>query len=117
MRLRKHWLLAEVRWRNALNEEATFHFDSPEQLKAARPELHAVPLQRVALPVSGLVRREEAARARLLVEVFDLRPRGHEARLVGRVVQVHPGKVVLKTSIGGKRLVDRMSGDMLPRIC
>lgn len=40
-----------------------------------------------------------------------------EACIIGRVTADHPGTVVLRTSIGGKRVVDMLSGEQLPRIC
>ncbi len=36
---------------------------------------------------------------------------------IGIVEASHPGKVLMKTSIGGTRLLDVLSGEMLPRIC
>ncbi len=44
-------------------------------------------------------------------------PRGRQACVIGQVVADHPGKVVMDTPLGGRRLVDRLTGDMLPRIC
>jgi hydrogenase expression/formation protein HypE len=44
-------------------------------------------------------------------------PRGREAALVGEVVADHPGRVILKSRIGGQRVVDMLSGEQLPRIC
>ncbi len=44
-------------------------------------------------------------------------PDGGEASIIGRVVDAHPGIVVMKTSIGGNRVVDLLSGEQLPRIC
>ncbi|MEJ2217335.1 MAG: hydrogenase expression/formation protein HypE [Gemmatimonadota bacterium] len=44
-------------------------------------------------------------------------PQGAEAHLVGRVVEDHPGMVVLRTGLGGTRIVDLLPGDQLPRIC
>jgi hydrogenase expression/formation protein HypE len=44
-------------------------------------------------------------------------PCGRDAAVIGRVVNDHPGKVVLKTRIGGKRVVDMLAGEQLPRIC
>jgi hydrogenase expression/formation protein HypE len=47
--------------------------------------------------------------------------RGHKygagAALIGSVTDEKPGKVLLKTLMGGTRLVDKLSGEMLPRIC
>lgn len=42
---------------------------------------------------------------------------GSEAAIIGEIVESNPGKVVMQTSIGGKRIVDMLSGEMLPRIC
>ena len=42
---------------------------------------------------------------------------GKDAAVIGRVVDDHPGKVFLKTRIGGKRMVDMLAGEQLPRIC
>jgi hydrogenase expression/formation protein HypE len=39
------------------------------------------------------------------------------AACIGRVVPDHPGLVVLRTGIGGSRIVDLLPGDQLPRIC
>ncbi|HOX46386.1 MAG TPA: hydrogenase expression/formation protein HypE [Myxococcota bacterium] len=36
---------------------------------------------------------------------------------IGRVVAEHPGRVVLATAIGGRRLLDLPEGEPLPRIC
>lgn len=43
--------------------------------------------------------------------------RGREAAVIGRVVTDHAGKVVLETTIGGKRILDFPRGLLLPRIC
>lgn len=44
-------------------------------------------------------------------------PLGAGAACVGRVVHDHPGFVILRTGIGGTRIVDLLPGDQLPRIC
>lgn len=43
--------------------------------------------------------------------------RGREAALIGEVVDDHPGRVVMKTGVGGLRIVDMLAGEQLPRIC
>jgi hydrogenase expression/formation protein HypE len=40
-----------------------------------------------------------------------------ETSIIGEVTSDHPCTVVLLTSIGGKRVVDMLSGEQLPRIC
>jgi len=44
-------------------------------------------------------------------------PDGQEARIIGVVVEDRERLVVLKTRIGGWRVVDMPAGDQLPRIC
>jgi len=44
-------------------------------------------------------------------------PVGAAAVSIGRVVPDHPGMVVLRTGLGGTRVVDMLPGDQLPRIC
>jgi len=44
-------------------------------------------------------------------------PLGKEAAIVGEVTSDHPGFVLMKTRIGGTRIVDMLSGEQLPRIC
>ena len=42
---------------------------------------------------------------------------GKESKIIGRVTQKSLGRVFLKTKIGGKRIVDMLTGEQLPRIC
>jgi len=44
-------------------------------------------------------------------------PLGREAAIIGEVTDEHPGFVMMKTRVGGKRVVDMLSGEQLPRIC
>jgi hydrogenase expression/formation protein HypE len=44
-------------------------------------------------------------------------PLGRKARKIGEVIASEPGRVFLKTRIGGHRLVDMLRGEQLPRIC
>jgi len=44
-------------------------------------------------------------------------PHGAGARAIGRVLPGPEGRVSLRTSIGGTRLVDMLEGGQLPRIC
>jgi len=44
-------------------------------------------------------------------------PEAREARVVGTVVEDDAHLVVLKTAVGGRRIVDRLHGEQLPRIC
>ena len=42
---------------------------------------------------------------------------GRGAAVVGEVVDEHPGLVAMTTYMGGRRVVDLLPGDQLPRIC
>ena len=42
---------------------------------------------------------------------------GKNAVIIGEVVAEHPGKVFMRTRIGGVRIVDMLTGEQLPRIC
>lgn len=42
---------------------------------------------------------------------------GREAAIIGRVVEEHPGRVVQRTALGARRVLDMMVGEQLPRIC
>ena len=42
---------------------------------------------------------------------------GKDAAIIGEVVDSAHGKVLLKTEIGGTRIVDMLAGEQLPRIC
>lgn len=44
-------------------------------------------------------------------------PLGKDSRQIGEIVETEPGRVFLKTLIGGHRLVDMLRGEQLPRIC
>ncbi len=42
---------------------------------------------------------------------------GKDAALIGRVTEAHPGKVVMRTAFGGSRILQKLAGAQLPRIC
>ena len=44
-------------------------------------------------------------------------PLGRDAAIIGEVTADHPGFVLMKTRVGGTRVVDMLSGEQLPRIC
>ena len=44
-------------------------------------------------------------------------PLGAEAAIIGHAADEHPGMVVARTAIGGRRVVDMPLGEILPRIC
>ena len=44
-------------------------------------------------------------------------PLGKDAAIVGQVVADHPGMVILRSRVGGQRVVTLLAGEQLPRIC
>lgn len=57
------------------------------------------------------------SQADALLEVMKTDILGRDATVIGEVVSEHPGVVVMRTRIGGDRVVDMLSGEQLPRIC
>ncbi|MBI3111855.1 MAG: hydrogenase expression/formation protein HypE [Ignavibacteriales bacterium] len=57
------------------------------------------------------------AEAEAVLQAMRFHPYGRDAVIVGEVVANHPGTVVMKSTIGGSRVVDMLSGEQLPRIC
>jgi hydrogenase expression/formation protein HypE len=52
-----------------------------------------------------------------VLEAMQKHPLGRGAMIIGEVVSDHAGTVVMKSRIGGRRVVDMLSGEQLPRIC
>lgn len=55
--------------------------------------------------------------AEAVCEAIRSHPLGREAAIIGEVVAEHPGKVFMRSRVGGVRVVDMLSGEQLPRIC
>jgi hydrogenase expression/formation protein HypE len=58
-----------------------------------------------------------AERAEEALGLLRSHPLGSEAAIIGQVTNDHPGFVILRTGLGGTRVVDLLPGDQLPRIC
>ena len=57
------------------------------------------------------------ADAEVVLSLMREHPFGREAAIIGHVTGEHPGIVVGRTAIGGKRVIAMMVGEQLPRIC
>ena len=55
--------------------------------------------------------------AEAVVNAMHNHPAGRDARIIGRATQDHSGMVLLKTEIGGTRILDLPFTEQLPRIC
>ncbi len=62
----------------------------------------------------AVVPAEDAGRA---LDAMRAHPLGRNAAIVGGVVADHPGMVVLRSRVGGERVVTLLAGEQLPRIC
>lgn len=58
-----------------------------------------------------------AADAQALLAAMRAHPKGQQAAVIGKVVEDPHGFVQMKTKFGGRRMVDWLSGEQLPRIC
>jgi hydrogenase expression/formation protein HypE len=58
-----------------------------------------------------------AEQADAAIAAMRSRPEGAAATPIGRVVADHPGRCVAVTLVGGRRIVDMLVGEQLPRIC
>jgi hydrogenase expression/formation protein HypE len=64
--------------------------------------------------LAAFVAPESAGR---VLEAMRANTLGRDAVVIGEAVWSHPGMVLLKTEIGGTRVVDLPFGEQLPRIC
>jgi hydrogenase expression/formation protein HypE len=55
--------------------------------------------------------------ADLALEQMRRHPAGQNSHIVAEVVDDHAGRVVMQSDFGGKRVVDMLVGEQLPRIC
>ena len=63
----------------------------------------------------AIVAWEDAERA---LDIIRKSKYGHDARIIGKVVEpLEGGKLILKTGIGGRRNIEVLQGEGLPRIC
>lgn len=42
---------------------------------------------------------------------------GKDARMIGRITESNPGMVLMNSVIGSKRIIEKLAGEQLPRIC
>ena len=62
----------------------------------------------------AIVAREDAE---IILKAMKKHRHGKNAVIIGEVIAEHPGRVVMKTLLGSSRIVDMLTGDLLPRIC
>ena len=72
------------------------------------------------LPVSlegKLLAVVSAERAGEALELLRSHPLGARAAEIGEVTEAHGARVIMKTSFGGSRILTKLAGAQLPRIC
>jgi hydrogenase expression/formation protein HypE len=62
----------------------------------------------------AIVGRQEAEK---VLQRMRAHPLGKASQIIGEVVSDHPRMVIMRTGIGGTRIVEPMFGEQLPRIC
>jgi hydrogenase expression/formation protein HypE len=62
----------------------------------------------------AIVKREDAEK--VLMAMRNTRY-GEEAAIIGEITDKPRGRLLMETPLGSKRVVDTLSGEMLPRIC
>ena len=62
----------------------------------------------------AIVPRDDAEK---VLAAMRAHPLGRDAAMIGEVTAEPPGIVLMKTRVGGMRIVDVLSGEQLPRIC
>ncbi|MEY3248918.1 MAG: hypothetical protein RL742_961, partial [Bacteroidota bacterium] len=58
-----------------------------------------------------------AEQATRILEELQRLPHGANAAIIGEIVAEHPRQVVLHNRTGGRRIVNMLVGEQLPRIC
>jgi len=58
-----------------------------------------------------------AEQADAALSAMHTHPLGTRACRIGQCTERRPGQVVMRTMLGGQRIVDMLIGDQLPRIC
>jgi hydrogenase expression/formation protein HypE len=53
----------------------------------------------------------------MAIDALRSHPLGRHASLIGQVARGEPGRVTMRTAVGGRRVVDMLVGEQLPRIC
>ncbi len=52
-----------------------------------------------------------------VIKVMNKHEYGKDAAIIGEITTGNPGKAVLYSVVGGSRIIDKLTGEMLPRIC
>lgn len=107
---------------NEFTEEQRFGIELDEAGIPVRPEVQAacdmLGLEPLYCANEGkltcICAQEDAEK---LLEVMRQTPEGRNAALIGHVTGDAAGRVVMRTGLGGRRILQKLAGAQLPRIC
>lgn len=94
-------------------DEATIPLD--EQVKAACEILGLDPIY--IANEGKLIAVVAADDAEIIIDAMRQDEQGREAAIIGEITESNARRVIMRTMIGSKRVVDMLSGEQLPRIC
>ena len=107
---------------NEFTEGRVFGIELEESAVPVRPEVRAAcdmlgldPLYCANEGKLTCICASEDAEA--LLETMRTLPEGRDAALIGRVTEDAHGRVSLRTGLGGRRVLQKLAGAQLPRIC
>lgn len=59
----------------------------------------------------------DGGNAESVLQIMRQHPLGRDASIIGSIDDGYPGKVLMKSVTGGTRMIDKLAGEQLPRIC
>lgn len=59
----------------------------------------------------------EPEKAERVLDCMRKHPEGRNGCVIGRISPAYPSRVIMHTVVGGKRMIDMLAGEQLPRIC
>ena len=107
---------------NEFTEGSEYGIRIEEELVPVKPQVRAAcdmlgldPLYCANEGKMIVVTAEEDAQK--VLEAMKKLPEGRDAAVIGTVSKRYPGKLVMKTAFGGSRILQKLTGAQLPRIC
>ena len=107
---------------NEFTEGQSFGIELDEKTIPVRPEVRSacelLGLEPMYCANEGKLTAVCAAEdAEKLLACMRVLPEGKDAAVIGKVTADAAGRVVMKTGLGGKRILQKLAGAQLPRIC
>jgi hydrogenase expression/formation protein HypE len=101
-----------------INQGITIHEDKIPIEKQVAAACEILGLDPLYVANEGLfITFVDSSIADAVLEVMKNDEKGKNSAIIGEVTKDHPSKVVMHSSIGGKRIVSPLIGEQLPRIC